>query len=528
MALRKKSTATKAIAARKTLSPSNIALFFGAGAELSYGMPTGGRFALEVIRRAPDPVAAFKADRARINAGATSVYKKWLPDDFMKRSVTPFGKTERSRIFEDSLRNGSKHVISSLDVYDEKAKSFLNRVGIAEAEIERRFSTASGGSTFGAELYSKVAVSDSITRDHAALFDSRFFSAVLTLAKVGTNQEEMTRLARATMQFYLGAHGQGAMSEMSLDPLKNAPDDNPAFAELGQLFDVNPVDAGIAALEAVMAYREDASTLTTPEKSFSALALAVIENAVEQFLDYRSMLDELLPALFRPRDNWAKFTKVSLFLRATREYMLEQQKAAVSKTDGYYHDLVDAVGRRVFEVTRVGTSNYTSLCQSALATVHSQSVIALNGSLDEYLDPYKMEIIRAESAPATSRVLVPFLFTQSGVKPLTSVEISRRYVEFYDTVRRSDATVVAGFGFHGDDGHINSLFRQAIDIDAMRLIVLEYTPSGTFDEPRAKAQLGERLRIDNLSGITVLPVDNDRRVNGNIWTDAVADMLEAL
>ena len=62
----------------------------------------------------------------------------------------------------------------------------------------------------------------------------------------------------------------------------------------------------------------------------------------------------------------------------------------------------------------------------------------------------------------------------------------------------------------------------------MRLIVLEYTPSGTFDEPRAKAQLGERLRIDNLSGITVLPVDNDRRVNGNIWTDAVADMLEAL
>lgn len=77
------------------------------------------------------------------------------------------------------------------------------------------------------------------------------------------------------MQFYLGAHGQGAMHAMSDNPLKNAPDDNPAFAELGRLFDVNPVDAGVAAFETVMDHQEGGPVDATAPGLFQILAVGV-------------------------------------------------------------------------------------------------------------------------------------------------------------------------------------------------------------------------------------------------------------
>ncbi len=140
-------------------------------------------------------------------------------------------------------------------------------------------------------------------------------------------------------------------------------------------------------------------------------------------------------------------------------------------------------------------------------------------------DPYKNEIAPASRSAQVARFLVPFLFTQSGVKPLTSVDVSRKYVAYHDAVKDSDAAVVAGFGFHGDDGHINALFRQAVDDDSKRLIVLQYAPDGAFEVAAAREALGESLRVDHTDRLTVLPVDQRRLVNGEQWIDAVLKVL---
>lgn len=149
MANPKKSGGRKAAASTVTpASPrrrARLTLFFGAGAEASYGLPTGGRFALEVIRRAKDPVDAFKADRVRINGGCTMAYRNWLPVDLMKQRVAHFGKSERSRIFEDSLRSGYARVVASLDAYDASAATFISKHGVARSRVEALFREASGG-----------------------------------------------------------------------------------------------------------------------------------------------------------------------------------------------------------------------------------------------------------------------------------------------------------------------------------------------------------------------------------------------
>ncbi|MGM9979172.1 MAG: hypothetical protein ACI33J_10270 [Clostridium sp.] len=118
-----------------------------------------------------------------------------------------------------------------------------------------------------------------------------------------------------------------------------------------------------------------------------------------------------------------------------------------------------------FKLNAIGTTNYNNFVQQVLAgsEIAETSVFHLNGSVNEYYDPYKNEILTEPSVEERQgKILVPFMFTQSGVKPLTSVSMSRKYVDLYDYFVQSDAVCVIGYGFNGDDGHINGMFRSLV------------------------------------------------------------------
>ena len=70
----------------------NIGFLFGAGAEMGYGLPSGGKFALEIFRQDTSEIKAlFKEQREHID-GSTYYAANWLPDDYKTKSVTSFGK----------------------------------------------------------------------------------------------------------------------------------------------------------------------------------------------------------------------------------------------------------------------------------------------------------------------------------------------------------------------------------------------------------------------------------------------------
>ena len=63
----------------------------------------------------------------------------------------------------------------------------------------------------------------------------------------------------------------------------------------------------------------------------------------------------------------------------------------------------------------------------------------LNGSVKDYYDPYKNRIINNLcEVKDREQIVVPFIFTQSGVKPLTSITMSQRYVELYEKFKECD------------------------------------------------------------------------------------------
>lgn len=176
-------------------------------------------------------------------------------------------------------------------------------------------------------------------------------------------------------------------------------------------------------------------------------------------------------------------------------------------------------------ISSIGTTNYNNLIEKVVTTVQA---IHLNGNVDDYYDPYsnKIQTLSEEKLKQQDRILVPFIFTQSGIKPLTSVEMSRKYVKLFDEYKDSDTIVVAGFAFNGDDGHINGLFRELLDEHGKKIIVICLKGDKTDDE--LKKDYRRRLRAKTSEGLNVVQVDPESRCTptGTLWLDKVVALSQ--
>jgi len=90
----KKAADATATVGSKQLTPKKIGLFFGAGAEMAYGLPSGGRFAIEIFRRSPDEQKQrFKELLTNIDR-RTNYAADYLPPEFQKKRLNVFGKPD--------------------------------------------------------------------------------------------------------------------------------------------------------------------------------------------------------------------------------------------------------------------------------------------------------------------------------------------------------------------------------------------------------------------------------------------------
>ncbi|MGC6377815.1 hypothetical protein ACNO7L_08390, partial [Bisgaard Taxon 45] len=189
-------------------------------------------------------------------------------------------------------------------------------------------------------------------------------------------------------------------------------------------------------------------------------------------------------------------------------------------TDGYYNDLNGIKDL----ISQIGTANYNSILSSIIPELDNK-VIHLNGSVKDFYNPYKNEVVQYDEKPSDlKQIHVPFLLTQSGLKPLTSVEMSRIYVSLFDYFKESDAIIVVGFGFNQDDSHINGLFRELVEKNNKKLFVV-----GVSDYNEIKKRAINNLRIDsNSSNIIGVSVDKkDRTIDGKLWISYILNHLSS-
>ncbi|MDW1604982.1 MULTISPECIES: hypothetical protein [unclassified Vibrio] len=73
---------------------SKVSLFFGAGAEIGYGLPSGGKFALDIFRMdVAEDKKRLREAREKVNK-RSNYAKNWLPQDYEKKPISSFGRTQ--------------------------------------------------------------------------------------------------------------------------------------------------------------------------------------------------------------------------------------------------------------------------------------------------------------------------------------------------------------------------------------------------------------------------------------------------
>ena len=137
--------------------------------------------------------------------------------------------------------------------------------------------------------------------------------------------------------------------------------------------------------------------------------------------------------------------------------------------------------------------------------------------------------ISKEEFDSYERFAVPLIFTQSGTKPMTSIDMSIKYVDYYSKLRQSDFICSVGFGFNTDDEHINGIIRTAIERDGKHLVVIAPSKYETVEIRSQK--LADQLKVSRVENIHYVIVDDERRVDGEmLWTEYIvsSDFLESI
>ncbi len=501
-----------------------VGLFFGAGAEIGYGLPSGGKFAIDLFRQDPTPYKKkFREKLANVDIYSSYV-GTWLPKDYDKKSIFAFGKNEFTSIIESSIQYKRTEIIKKLNDFDNEFTRACKQLGIEESFLKEKFSNDMG-KDIGEVLYEHaIKINAKLTTD-VKLFGAEYYSAALEIIRLKPNCADLRRYIIAFLQLLVGAYGQDVVQKLNEELFESAPDDLPIFDDIFGMFRLEFDRVGSTALDLLL--NEKRIFNTTEEATlidlFSAVTQQILENIFCSVLDYQKLIDDHFRYLFSPSTEWAKFTRMAIFMEIAHDYIVEQKPTDLPD-DGYYHDVKKLLGSGM-EVGVIGTSNYNNLFKEISDDLHMPSidVFHLNGSTKDFYNPYKNEVIQIDDKDSheSKQILVPFMLTQSGLKPLTSVEMSRRYVELFDAYKDMDAIISIGFGFNKDDSHINGLFRELIEKSDKKLFVI------TVDMNETDKEVRKKLRLDtHLANVKVILVDpKTRAANEVMWFEEVSKQI---
>lgn len=495
---------------------------FGAGAEIGYGLPSGGKFALDIFRHdVTESKKAFK--EMRDNVDYTTRYASyWLPDGFRDKNISSFGKTVFQNIIKDTVEHNRENIIKRINNFDEVAKIEASAMKKDNIDIDALLEKLIGRELDNIHMGQTISFIDEFKQGND-LFNSSYFSALLMVYKdktiiTGEQRVEFGKILLSIIQLHVGALSESLSRRINDGLFSKKDDDIDIFDDIGEIIQLNYSSSGLSGMEYLLDQRE--ADISTNAGKCLRFAQKIIEAIYAVVLDYKTLIDANWHYLYSPSTDWAKFCKICIFLLNVRDYITKM--AASSKPEakhGYYHVLKESINEKNFEVSAVATTNYNRFISDIL---HIE-VAFLNGSTEIWYDPYLNRIgEKSELSTSENHILVPLMFTQSGTKPMTSIEMSMKYVDTYTQWKNSDRVIIVGFGFGTDDEHINGILRTLIDVDNKSIVVVTLDKHQS-DDAIAK-DIARKLKVTNVSNISIIQV-NESGINiqsKRIWTDSLS------
>ena len=495
---------------------------FGAGAEVGYGLPSGGKFALDIFRHdVTESKKAFK--EMRDNVDYTTKYASyWLPDGFRDKNISSFGKTVFQNIIKDTVEHNRENIIKRINNFDEVAKSEASMMKKDNIDIDALLEKLIGRELDNVHMGQTISFIDEFKQGND-LFNSSYFSALLMVYKdktiiTGEQRVEFGKILLSIIQLHVGALSESLSRRINDGLFSKKDDEIDILDDIGEIIQLNYSSSGLSGMEYLLDQRE--AGISTDAGKCLRFAQKIIEAIYAVVLDYKTLIDANWHYLYSPSTDWAKFCKICIFLLNVRDYITKMAASAKPEAKhGYYHALKESIDEKKFEVGAVATTNYNRFISDILRI----EVAFLNGSTEIWYDPYLNRIgSKSELSTSENHILVPLMFTQSGTKPMTSIEMSMKYVDTYTQWKNSDRVIIVGFGFGTDDEHVNGILRTLIDVDnkAITVVTLDKHQS---DDAIAK-DIARKLKVTNVSNISIIQVDTNgiNIQNKKIWTDSLS------
>jgi hypothetical protein len=490
---------------------------FGAGAEIPLGMPSGGRFALEVISDRYDAGIREKLKSAigassrdiKENPTRSNNYAAWSGIGRRRtNSVNAPDSRDQRAIFASTIENSRDAIWSAIQGCDEAIRRMCDAHGIDLPN----------------PVDSEQLMDENLLIRHAGgiaqLIQSGAIRSLISLASADHQAGNYVwPVLRMYFELAIAIGGKDLAAALNNIQLGDADTTQHIFQNANQLFQVDFGNLGIEAFEIAVSRDFPNCVNCDGASAVKETALEIITSVVEGIVDYQRLIERFLPSLYKPSVSWAKFTKAAFLLHRMQAAIRQSESEASANTDSYYTDIVSAgLGAKAL----FATTNYTNLIVQN-GGINRNDIIWLNGHVDARLDPYRNEVLTDADA-FNGHIVVPYMIAQSVVKPMMTPETIEEYARFSTSVGTAERVVVIGYGFGAIDSHVNAVIRHAVEQDGGPMVdVLIHEKDPTLTE--ARQTIVSRLRFNLDPGhdrLRVHRVDDERRVDGISWTDVIS------
>ena len=159
-----------------------VVFLFGAGAEVPYGLPNGGEFALEIFRLIGEEDKISLRDEIK-KVNPASHQAAWFPKDYPKNRIHVFGKTNFDSIISSTLEMKRDIVIYTLLNFDDIANKVKKEFANLNIDIDRVLTNMGcepGSVQYGSLLILNERLNSANT---SSFFGSDYFSVLAQLIK---------------------------------------------------------------------------------------------------------------------------------------------------------------------------------------------------------------------------------------------------------------------------------------------------------------------------------------------------------
>lgn len=447
---------------KSTTSKNKTGFFFGAGAECSYGFPTGAEFAFKVLNPEDKVVKEAKKNFS----------------DFLKLS-----QSDVQKIAESMIKNQKDEIIKKIKAKDDEANLFesfkknnekLPKFSVLKKAIDK----------FDEVFADTDSEKDKDDKKNKKIEIEGFikFNVALSLFLCGDEIKDKLN------ENIKNSFNKGSWINKDSD-----------FFQLNKNF----------IMDFSSAIFKNQDEKTEYEKEFEELK-DLTNKILNSCIDYQ-LLFENFDSAFYPSRNKTQYRKIVSLLFVMREVI---KQVSPKTANSYYEDVKNHFSLYKDEDFVVCTTNYSKRTDGVFGddVFKDKKVYHLNGDVDSFFD-LENKCIRNESEKHEN--CIPFIFPQVALKPIMYFDVIQLYSDAFCELKDCSKIAIVGFGLNKDDNLLNGMFEVLLEENPeLKIFYFDYD-DGNLTKKNYKEVL--KLKGEKEKRFQVLTLDSKRNSNGKNW-----------